>query len=139
MGSDPGDCSTLGSVRIQIEEPATDDLTSEKDMAYRVEILEGDEVFPTDEPIYAKEGGADPAHISSRISRAKLRTRLRVIPVDAAGNEGPPSNTITIGFDESGACALLSARPAGTLLPTACLLLWVALRGRRRTKQRHSA
>lgn len=138
LGSDRGDCSTLGSVTIRVEEPPVDDETSTRDIAYRIEILDGTKVFPQDRPIYARARGDDPAVITTLISTAKLRTRLRVIPVDAAGNEGPASNTIVIGFDESGACALLSSRSAGTLLPSACVLVWGVIRGRRRVRKARS-
>jgi hypothetical protein len=129
LGADPGDCSTIGYAEIRIEQPAADDFTPEKNMAYRVELLEGDKIFPTDVPILPRHG-----LIGSSLSRVRLRARLRIIPVDAAGNEGPASNTVVIGFDETDGCAIVSGRSLSTFAPTVCLLLWAASRRRSRAR-----
>lgn len=113
LSSDPGDCSTIGHVTIVIEEPAEDDRTAPAAMAYRVEIVEGDGLFEEGRPLVIASGkGSESPSLTTVVSQSDLYTRLRLIPVDAGGNEGPPSNTIELEWSEDG-CAVVRRHNMG--------------------------
>ena len=128
---DPGDCSTVGTLTIYIEEPAADDRTAPEQMAYRVEVIEGDAPFPTDVPIHTVDFGEGSPALFVHLNEAKVSAKVRVIPVDAGGNEGPPSNVIHLRFDESG-CSTLGASSLSNLAPTGLILLWLLAQRRRK-------
>jgi uncharacterized protein (TIGR03382 family) len=129
------DCSSESVLVVRLEEASFDDRTSEARMAYRIDIVDGDRVFSPSGPAFAEPDDDSLGKFVLSASARRVSTRVRVVPVDAAGNEGPPSNTITLSASDDG-CAATSSRAAASLWPGALAMLALWLQRRRSVPSR---
>ncbi len=124
-------------VRIVVDAPSEDDRTVAADMAYRIEVVKGPDFVGTDLPQVARpyDHSTGNGEFVFRTDREDFRVRVRVVPVDAGGNEGPPSNEVTITSDAEG-CSVASRRDSRrwALLFVAAMIVWKPLARRRRRR-----
>jgi hypothetical protein len=113
-------CGDIGRVTLHVTAPA-DDRTGPDAMAYRVELADGappgDMELPR-APVRTRLGRGFIAltWIDDPSARAPLSLTVRLVPVDAAGHEGPPSAPIVIadaGRAEAAGCSSTGAAPLG--------------------------
>ena len=138
--ADPFQCGerngSAARVRVEIT-PSTDDTSDSRDIGYLVEHVAGriprSFALPREplvvEPAYrGEETKTLDIAVDDRDDDAELDFTLRLIPIDEAGNRGPPSEPFRVR-DEGLGCSSAGTGPA----PIALSLVALALTRRRRS------
>jgi hypothetical protein len=91
-------CGDTGTVRIDLA--ATDDVTPEEQLGYRLEVVSGSVPASISSAIGINLAGDGPLILRPSFEEVStLDVTLRAIAIDGAGNESAPSEAFTVRFD----------------------------------------
>jgi hypothetical protein len=91
-------CGDLGGVAVDLS--ADDDQTPARDLGFRLELVEGDVPPALRRMLGVDLAGPTPLRVQLSFDDVpSVAATLRVIAIDAAGNESAPSEPFRVGFD----------------------------------------
>ena len=91
-------CGDLGGVAVDLS--AGDDRTPARDIGFRLELVEGDVPPALGRMLGVDLAGPTPLRVQLSFDDVpSVAATLRVIAIDAAGNESAPSEPFQVGFD----------------------------------------
>jgi hypothetical protein len=130
-------CDDVGSIQLLLNEPATDDQTSEENMGYQVDVVDG--TLPGGlslpaTPVRALNGTLFFHWLDDDTDAQEIVAfSVTLTPIDEAGNAGSPSDPIRI-FDPGSAegCAVAEKSSSFDAAPLLAALAGLAFGARRR-------